>query len=226
MEAEIDQLEIETDGKGWRAKVFLYCVAARRPQTGWMVPLLPSRVISKGYRAIAELVPDAKQKRYDVIVRSGATERELAAARLGTVRSDGRGQDPYLTHTVDGTEYRTKISTLRGDYRKADGTNGNRLRLWEKSDFKPRSDDIFLERLYCVQWMRPKKKGKGDDYGIRAVTQADLKRESIVEEFVAEHLADWQAKGWVPDMRIEPGDKTDEPIRTRGWTARTVPGAK
>ncbi len=218
VEAEIDQLEIETDGKGWRAKVFLYCVEARCPQTGWMVPLLPSRVISKGYRAIAELVPDAKQKRYDVIVRSGATERELAAARLGTVRSDGRGQDPYLTHTVDGTEYRTKISTLRGDYRKADGTNGNRLRLWEKSDFKPRSDDIFLERLYCVQWMRPKKKGKGDDYEFRAVTQADLKRESIVEEFVAEHLADWQAKGWVPDMRIEPGDKTDEPIRTRGWT--------
>ena len=32
------------------------------------------------------------------------------------------------------------------------------------------------------------------------------------------HLKEWQAKGWVPDMRIEPGAKTDEPIRTRGWT--------
>ena len=32
------------------------------------------------------------------------------------------------------------------------------------------------------------------------------------------NLADWQARGFVPDSRIEPGDKTDEPIRTRGWT--------
>ena len=64
----------------------------------------------------------------------------------------------------------------------------------------------------------PKNKGKGDDYEFRSVTPEDLDRERIVEEFVAEHLADWQAKGWVPDMRIEPGDKTDEPIRTRGWT--------
>jgi len=218
VEAEIDRLQIETDGKGWRAKVFLYCVEVRCPQTGWMVPLLPSRVISNGQRAIADLLPDVKQKRYEVVVRSGVTEKELSAGKLGTVRTDGRGRDPYLIHTVKGTEYRTKISTLRGDYRKADGTNGNRLRLWDRNDFKPRSDDIFLERLYCVQWMRPKKKGKGDDYEFRTVTAEDLRRERIVEEFVAEHLANWQAKGCVPDMRIEPGEKTDEPIRTRGWT--------
>jgi putative DNA methylase len=45
-----------------------------------------------------------------------------------------------------------------------------------------------------------------------------LKRENVVDNFIAKHLADWQARGWLPDMRIEPGDKTDEPIRTRGWT--------
>ena len=33
-----------------------------------------------------------------------------------------------------------------------------------------------------------------------------------------ENLARWQNEGLVPDMPIEPGDKTDEPIRTRGWT--------
>ena len=33
-----------------------------------------------------------------------------------------------------------------------------------------------------------------------------------------ENLARWQDEGLVPDMPIEPGDKTDEPIRTRGWT--------
>src|SRR5260370_23718712 len=130
--AEIDQLAVETDGKGWQAKVFLYCVEARCPQTGWMVPLLPTRMVSKGYHTIVELIPDAPHKRYDIVLRSGLTKAELAAAAKGTVRTDGRGQDPYLIHTVDGNEYRTKISSLRGDYRKDDGVIGNRLRLWEK----------------------------------------------------------------------------------------------
>jgi putative DNA methylase len=216
--AEIDQLGVEVDGKGWRAKVFLYCVEALCPQSGWMVPLLPTRMVSKGYRTIVELVPNARCKRYDVVIRSGVTETELGAAAHGTLRTDGRGQDPYLIHTLDGTEYRTKISTLRGDYRKDDGEYGNRLRLWEKHDFKPRPDDLFQERLYCIQWMRPKENGKADDYEFRSITDEDLEREKVVEEFIAIHLADWQAKGWVPDMRIERGDKTDEPIRTRGWT--------
>jgi putative DNA methylase len=216
--AEINRLGVETDGKGWRAKVFLYCVEARCPQTGWMVPLLPTLVVSKGYRVIAELVPDPKRKRYDISIRSGVNEKALKVAEHATVRSDGRGQDPYLIHTVDGTEYRTKISTLRGDYRKPAGTTGNKLRLWEVRDFKPRPDDLFQERLYCVQWMRPRKRGKLFDYEFRAVTEDDLDRERVVEEYVEMHLPEWQAKGWVPDMRIEPGDKTDEPIRTRGWT--------
>ena len=154
-------------------------------------------------------------KRYDIAIRTGVTEQELAAAETGTVRRDGRGQDPYLIHTVDGIEYRTKISTLRGDYRKDDGTTATACACGRRRDFKPRPDDIFQERLYCVQWMRPKKKGKGDEYEFRAVTPEDLERERIVEEFIAEHLADWQAKGWVPDMRIEPGDKTDEPDSRR-----------
>jgi putative DNA methylase len=218
VQAEIDRLGIETDGQGWRAKVFLYCVEVRCPQTGWMVPLLPTLVVSKGYKVIAELVPDANRKRYDIAIRSGVSDAKLKAAELGTVRSDGRGQDPYMVHTVEGREYRTKISTLRGDYRKPDGTTGNRLRLWEKHDFKPRPDDIFQERLYCIQWMRPIEVSSRYDYEFRAVTEEDLERERIVEDYVAKHLAEWQEQGWVPDMRIEPGDKTDEPIRTRGWT--------
>ena len=43
---------------------------------------------------------------------------------------------------------------------------------------------------------------------VRAISESDLHRERIVEEYVYEHLVDWQTKGWVPDMRIEPGDKT------------------
>ncbi len=211
----IDTLEIE-EKDGWRAKVFLYCLEVRCPQTGWMVPLLPSLIVSTSKRTIAQLVPITESKRYDILITS-VSEKELVNAKKGTVRTDGKGQEPYLVHTVDGIEYKTKVSTLRGDFR-ADGSNGNRLRQWEKSDFRPRPDDIFQERLYCIQWMQLKETGKGYQYEFRAITHEDLKREQIVEDFVSANLAEWQSQGWIPDTRIEAGDKTDEPIRTRGWT--------
>jgi len=216
--AEIDRLGIESDGHGWQTKVLFYCMETRCPQTGWMVPLLPTFVISKGYRVIAKLVPNPKVKRYDIVIYSGVTDEEIARAERGTVRSDGRSQHSYLIHTLDEIEYRTNISTLRGDYKKDDGSSGNHLRLWDKGDFKPRPTDIFQERLYCIQWMKPRKKGKNYDYEFRSVTEDDLKQERVVETYVGQHLTEWQAKGWIPDMRIEPGYNTDQPIRERGWT--------
>jgi putative DNA methylase len=123
---------------------------------------------------------------------------------------------------MDGVNYKTKISTLRGDYQKPDGTIDNRLRLWDKYDFKSRPDDIFQERLYCVQWMQPEKKGKGNEIEFRAVTSEDQERERVVEAHIAEHIAEWQANGWIPDMRIEPGGPPRYEgfnlIKTRGWT--------
>jgi putative DNA methylase len=217
VEQEIDRLGIEKDGKGWRAKVFLYCVEVNCPNTGWRVPLLPTRVISTSKAAIVELVPDAKRERYDIVVRTGVTDAQLEAAGKGTVRTDGRGQDPYMLHTVDGVEHRVKIGTLRGDFVKPDGASANRLRPWEKTDFAPREDDIFGERLYAIQWMRDDGSSRPDTE-FRSVTADDLKREEIARQYVTEHIAEWQAKGWCPDMRIESGAKTDEPIRTRGWT--------
>jgi putative DNA methylase len=215
---EIDKLGVETDGQGWRAKAYLYCLEVRCPQSGWMVPLIPSRILSHGKQAIADLIPIPSQKRYDIQVRCAVSHGDLQAALKGTVRSDGHGHDPYLIHSVDGVEYRTKISTLRGDFRNSDRETGNKLRLWDKSDFKPRPNDIFQERLYAVHWMRPKSKGKKFDYEFRTVSDDDMKRERLVDEFIAKHLSDWQEKGWLPDMRVEPGAKTDEVIRTRGWT--------
>ena len=71
-----------------------------------------------------------------------------------------------MVHTVDGVKHATKISTLRGDYRLTDGSTGNRLRQWERTDFKPRPDDIFQERLYAIMWARPKPNSTGEETSI------------------------------------------------------------
>jgi putative DNA methylase len=212
VQAEIDKLQIEDDGNGWRAKVFLYCVEVVCPETGWRVPLLPTRVISKGYKVIARLVPDSKKKRYDIEILQDRTDAEMAAASEGSIA------DGIVTHSPDGsTVHRINIETIRGDYSDG-GENKNRLRLWEKEDFTPRPDDIFQERLYAIQWMKRKPKGKEFDYDFRSVTAADLQREQTVIDYVRTHLAEWQEKGFVPDMVIEPGDETERLYRERGWT--------
>ncbi len=222
IQAEVEKLGVESDGKGWRAKVFLYCMEARCPQSGWTVPLLPTRVVHNGQRVIAELVPDPIQKRYSIQIRTGVTAKEMAAAETGTLGREGKFGEAYLLHQVDGAAYKTKISTLRGDYQKPDGVVGNRLRLWDKLDFMPRNDDLMQERLYCVQWFRRKKSGKGEEYEFRSVTKADLHREQVVQSYIHEHLANWQAEGWVPDMRIEVGGPPRyqglDLVRARGWT--------
>jgi len=213
VDAEISRLGIEHDEKGNRAKAYLYCLEARCPETGWMVPLAPSWVISKTRNVIACLVPDSSAKRFVIEIVSGVSDAELKAAERGTV------QDGDMVYELDGKTYRTPIKTLRGDYRLPDGTSGNRLRRWEKGDFKPRPDDIFQERLYCIQWIKKETLDAArQETFFAAPTEADLASERKVEAIVAENLAHWQAEGLVPDMAIEPGDKTDEPIRTRGWT--------
>ena len=101
----------------------------------------------------------------------------------------------------------------------AGGANRNRLRQWDKNDFIPHPEDIYQERLYCIQWITKESVAKRrQETFYSAVTPDDIRRERQVGAIVAENLSQWQAEGLVPDMRIEPGDKTDEPIRTRGWT--------
>ncbi|HCF7066333.1 DUF1156 domain-containing protein [Pseudomonas aeruginosa] len=209
----ITELGIEHDANGNRAKAYLWCIEARCPETGWSVPLSSTWVVSKSRNAIARLKPDAKNKRFDIEIISGASKAEMSAAEKGTV------QDGDMVYSLDGKTYRTSIKTLRGDFRQAEGLTGNRLRPWGKSDFKPLPDDIFQERLYAIQWISKVTLDAGrQDTWFAAPTAADLERERRVEQFVAENLNSWQTKGLVPDMIIEPGDKTDEPIRTRGWT--------
>ncbi|MGB4336477.1 MAG: anti-phage-associated DUF1156 domain-containing protein [Chromatiaceae bacterium] len=212
VDREITALGIEHDSRGNRAKAYLYCLETRCPETGWMVPMAPSWVISKTRGVIAKLCPDHANKQFDIQILTGVSAAEMAAAEQGTVR------DGSLVYELNGKTYRTPIKTLRGDYRDADGNTANRLRRWDKHDFKPRPDDLFKERLYCIQWITSETLDAHRPTTLFAeVTEEDLGREKEVEAIVAENLAHWQDEGLVPDMPIDPGDKTDEPIRTRGW---------
>lgn len=212
IETELQSLKIEEDGGGWRIKALLYCVEVKCPETGWVVPLIPSLYINKHRRIIAILEPDPLHKKYNIKICIASSEAEFQRAKYGTL------QNGEMVHSPDGKmTHRTRISSLRGDYREA-GESKNRLRSWEKSDFIPRLDDIFQERLYCVQWVKRKKNSKKFQYQFRTVTQDDLDREQKVIDYVQKNFSDWQEKGYIPDMQIEPGNETTRLSRERGWT--------
>jgi adenine-specific DNA methylase len=212
VEQEIAELGIEHDDHGNRAKAFLYCIEVRCPETGWLVPLSPSWIISKNKNVIAKLKPDHAKKRFEIEVKENASKSEIEIAKKGSF------QDGALVYQLDGATYRTPVRTLRGDYRDEEGRSCNRLRLWGKTDFKPTKDDIFQERLYAIHWIKKQtiNNPRPETY-FASVTSSDLEREKKVEQIVSENLVKWQENGYVPDNEIEPGDKTDEPIRTRGW---------
>lgn len=213
VENRISDLGVEHDEIGNRAKAYLYCVEVRCPITGYVVPVMPSLIISKIRRTIGRLVADHAAKRIEIEVISNVSEEELATASVGTY------QGGAVTYELEGESYRTPLEAIRGDGRRAEGGPGNALRRWDKEDICPRSDDILGERLYAIQWMRAGTEGSGRPVlFFAAPSPDDLEREAVVRNFVMKNLSEWQGLGFVPDMTIEPGQKTDEPIRTRGWT--------
>jgi adenine-specific DNA methylase len=213
VDKEITDLGIEHDEHGNRAKIYFYCLEVCCPETGWMIPMSSNWVISKQRNVIARLNPDHANKRFDIEIITGVSNKEMEVASKGTI------QDGELIYELDGKIHKSPIRTLRGDYRNAEGNTQNKLRKWEKSEFKPRPDDIFQERLYAIQWFSQSTADElRKETFFASVTDADLKREQKVETIVANNFLNWQENGLIPDMEIEPGDKTNEPIRTRGWT--------
>ena len=197
---------IEHDGEGNRADSYLYCVEAKSPATGLWVPLAPSWVISEKYKVVAELKRSAELGGYDISIVTSATDEQMAAAKKGTV------QGGELVCPETGNRY--GMAGIRGDRRGGGGEGPYGLRLWENEDLVPRPEDVFQERLYCVRWVT-----SGGERLYKSVTNADLAREEKVLSLLKDRFTDWQEKGYIPSMRIHRGgDKTEEPIRTRGWT--------
>jgi len=214
---QITKWGIEHNNKGWRADAYLYCVEARCPATGLMLPLAPSWIISEKYNVCAVLKRNDAEKKYDMEIVTGADKETMAKAKKGTVRNN------RMVCPETGEEF--SISGIRGD-RKIDGKTIYGLRLWENDDLVPRSDDVFQERLYCIRWVETYwgENAQGEQIEkIRrhysSVTDVDLKREKQVLKLLRERFGDWQEKGYIPNRKIERGGvKTEEPIRTRGWT--------
>ena len=209
---EVAMTTFETDEEGNRAKAYLYCVEVTCPETGYRIPLVPSLLISPKTGTIGRLVPDHTAKRIEIEIVQGANAKAMESAKAGTVDGD------FVTYNMNGAIHRFSIASVRGDYRSGE-QRSNRLRRWDSGDVTPRSDDIFGERLYCIQWAKAKTlSASRQDVFFAAPNATDLEREQLVVETVEENLAGWRDDGLVPDMAIEAGMKTDDPIRTRGWT--------
>ncbi len=206
VQQQVDAWGIERNEQGWVADAYLYCNEARDPNTGWVVPLAPSWVIATKTNVIARLVPDHANKRFDIEIVEGVSAAELAAAVVEGTASGG-----------------VRCPVERRALGRAGAATGHQLRraarpagaapLGERRP-RPAPGRRLQERLYCVRWVDPK---TGTRH-YRAPDDADLRREARVLELLRERFADWQAKGYIPSRMIEPGAKTDEPIRTRGWT--------
>ena len=212
VDKQIIEWGIEHNEQGWRAEYYIYCTEVVCPECGWRVPLAPSWIIGKKTSTVAVLVPDEERQCFEIKIKSGVSTDRMKMADGSRTIKDSRFVCPNSicpAHTAPIT-----IDSLRGDIR------GEILRLWENDDLVPRPDDVFQERLYCIRWVETYIDSQGRKKTrkqYRAPDINDLKREEQVFALLKERFSEWQQEGYIPNMKIEHGAKTDEPIRTRGW---------
>jgi putative DNA methylase len=210
VEKQIIDWGIEHNSKGWRADTFLYCIEAPCPECGWKVPMSPSWVISQKQRVICKLLPDKKNRSFQLKIEEAQNNEEFKNASKGSV-GDKKMHCPHCGQS-------TAITTLRGDHKTVLGIENN-LRRWEKTDFQPRKDDLYQERLYCIRWVIPADKNGGKPQRLYATpTPEDLQREKYVVELLSERFSEWQESGFIPSRPIESGIETSRLFRERGWS--------
>ena len=203
--------KLETSAEGWRATLHFYCVEIMVPEwDGWRIPILRTCQILKSAKQIwVELIPNEAEKCFDFRINHGGSgfEAALPGTKEGPDIVCPQALWDILHHRemTDNASRRISLNTLI--------ENHGGLRLWEKTDCVPRAGDFYLERLYCIRW-------ENDDGKtvFREPHAHDIRIEAEVTSQVQTQLPDWQNAGWVPDWRIQDGQKTRELIRTRGWT--------
>lgn len=200
---EITDLGIEKNENNDSGINYLYCTEVTCPECGIKVPLSSSWLIGVGSKTVAILKEN--KVRYDIEVKMNATAEEMKSAQNGTVTNKGL-VCPHCGKV-------TPISILRGDRTDANGNTVYGLRQWEKTEFDFRNDDVYSERLYAIRYEIP----DGKRY-YRAPNERDLANETEVKQIVVDNIESWQEQGFMPSMKIEPGEKTIEVMRNRGWT--------
>ncbi len=197
---QITNWGIEHNADGERADVFFHCVEVKPDGCEYYIPLAPSWVVSENYRIVTTWERVHGSDRLQGNVRAvSESELSLYKKKAGATVVDSRVIDPF-----DSTRS-WSIESLRGP---------GGLRRWTNEDIVPRTDDVFQERLFCIRWIDGDGKRR---FG--APDEGDLARESKVLDLLREKFVNWQRDGFIPSKAIPTGgDKTEEPIRTRGWT--------
>lgn len=197
---QVTEWGIEHNARGERADAYLYCVEVKPEGCDYYIPLAPSWTVADKFRVVTRWRRDAGSDRLRPEVAAvSQAEYERYKAKTGATVVDSRVVDPFNTART------WSVEALRG----AEG-----LRRWSSDDIVPRPGDVFQERLYCVRWIDADGKRR-----YAAPDADDLAREARVLALLRERFADWQREGFIPSRAIpEGGDKTEEPIRTRGWT--------
>lgn len=222
---QVEEWRIENNENGWKAKFYLYCNEVVCPECGCKVPLSPNWVVSEGYNVIAQLKFNERSYNFDIIIKSGVSKEEIIEAeKNATIKYNSL----YCPHCKQSTP----ITSIRKDRKNDDGSVEYGLRRWNISEYLPQEDDIFKERLYCIKYIEKsddktweelmKKPAPATDacYGdvhYNAPSEEDLIREEKVINLLNERFKEWQEKGYIPNSEILSGDKTEEPIRNRGW---------
>ncbi len=210
----------ETSEDGWRAEAYLYCVEITVPEwDGWKIPICPSWVIAPKTQTWVELVPIEAEKRFGFKLQKGGNG--YTKADSGTKQGADivcpqalweifkrLSRHQQMPHAIP---YNQLIDSARG------------LRQWENSDVVPRPGDILQERLFGIRWRKPewtdeRGRERRGELVYREPRTHDLDNEQKVLDELLAVFDDWQSAGWIPNWRIESGEKTDELIRTRGWT--------
>lgn len=222
---QVEEWGIENNETGWKAKYYLYCNETVCPECGCKVPLAPNWVVSNSFKTVAKLKYNENNNGFDILIENGVSKEEMKNAKDSATIVKGNLVCPHCNNS-------TPITSLRKDKKNEDGSMVYGLRKWDKDEFLPRQDDVFQERLYCIKYMNKfddksweevmKKPAPATDacYGnvyYTTPTKEDLQREEKVKELLKERISEWQEKGFIPNSKIEGGEKTDEPIRTRGW---------
>ena len=206
---------IEHNEHGERADAYLYCVEVKPEGCNYYIPLAPSWLVGEKANAVVQWKHRPNADRLDPEIKIVTT------AELREWKGDSKRKILAKNATVDGSRVidpfdpnRTwSVESLRGP---------EGLRRWSNEDVVPRPGDVFQERLYCIRWVKTVIGKNGKLKEVRRYTApdaCDIAREAKVLELLRERFADWQCEGFIPSKAIpEGGAKTEEPIRTRGWT--------